>query len=313
MAEIYKTQFARTVEEYHDNGTTVWPHFDMELFRSIQANQTLCDQGFVGNQDLYGLGIRAGIYLQWVSSFFANNLLPNTHKELQQVYLVFSLAICIATLVSTFTKACIFGIEIEILYWMYWGGFVCVFASSPSPIKLGSKIEWIGLDWITAILFVKHMLMTYHGIWFIWSAYDQVFSRMPCGTYQFFLVPMLDPSEGFWALRDFLTNLITPFTLPLLLVFPFLGVLLASEIKHSIQNGATYQMFFPRSIKSRGKQPQNTEANASAEISADSGVFLEIYREVRQVFRLPSHGRSGIRLVTPLDIESRRYAALVKH
>ena len=80
------------------------------------------------------------------------------------------------------------------------------------------------------------MLMTYHAIWFIWSAYDQVFSRMPCGTYQFFIVPMLDPSEGFWALRDFLTNIITPLTVPLLLVFPILTVLLASEIPNRLRH-----------------------------------------------------------------------------
>ena len=312
--DIYNTQFARIIHIY-DNGTNSSPDFDMELSHSIQVNQTLCDQGFEGNEDLYGLGIRVGIYLQWISSLIANNLLPEDRKGLQKVYLIFSLAICIATVVSSFTTTCIFSIEIELLYWMYWGGFVCVFVFSPCSVRLGSETKWIGLDWITVILFTTHTLMTYHGIWFIWYAYDQTFSRMPCGTYQFFFVPMLDPSDGFWAPRDFLTQLIIPLAAPLLLVFPFIGVLLASEIRHSIQTGATYQMFFPGSNISGCDQSQNTGPNASAQTSLGLRIFLKIkrlYRRIRRVCSLPSHGRRGIRLVTPIDVRNRRYVALLK-
>lgn len=71
--------------------------FDEELSISIQTSQTLCYQGFNGNDELYGLGVRTGIYVQWIASLLANNLLPKTHKELQKVDLIFFISICTAS------------------------------------------------------------------------------------------------------------------------------------------------------------------------------------------------------------------------
>ncbi|KAH8886974.1 hypothetical protein GQ53DRAFT_768819 [Thozetella sp. PMI_491] len=45
--------------------------------------------------------------------------------------------------------------------------------------------------------------MIVHGIWYMLHGYDQVFSRMPCRTYHFFLWPLLDPSWTFWKIRDY--------------------------------------------------------------------------------------------------------------
>lgn len=286
LADTYNTQFARTMYNHsnHTQPSRVGPAylaFDMELSRSIQMNQTLCNQGFAGNTDLYGLGIRTGLYLQWISSLLANNLLPKICQQLQSFYLIFSSILCLATFIKSFAKDCVFSIEIEIMYWMYWGGFVCVFASAPCPAQLGSEMKWIKLNWTDGILFTTHILMTYHGIWFVLYAYDQVFSRMPCGTYQFFLVPMLDPSESFWALRDYLTHLMVPWVPALMAVFPFVGLLLASEIKHSIQHSAIYQWFILRSKISDCDQAQTTGLNASAKTS----LGLRIYLSIKQIYR----------------------------
>ena len=321
--DTYHTQFARTVY-LNPNGTlgrgrlyfTFYQTFDMDRFRSIQENQTLCGQGFKGNNDLYGLGIRISLYLQWLSSFLANNFLPGTRKELQKAYLMVSLAICLATVIASFAKACIFSIEIEIMYWMYWAGYVCVFASAPCQVRLGSEIKWIKLDWTAVILFITHFLMIYHGVWFVWHAYDQVFSRMPCGTYHFFLIPILDPSQGFWTLRDYLTLLMIPFIPTVLAAFPFIGLLLASEVKYTIQHSATYQTLFSKPSVSNCDRHRNTEYNASKQISLGLRVSLFISREYR-VFRgmvcLPSHSRGGIRLVTPIDVKDRRCVAFIDH
>lgn len=306
---IYASQFAR-VFDVNRTGINWFETYNATLARSIQQNQTLYSQGFDGNSDLYRLGIRTSIYLQWVSALCANNLLPEDRNELQKVYLIFSLAICIATIVSSFRTACIFGIETELLYLMYWGGYLYVFATSPCSVRLGSEIKWLGLDWISVLQFTTHMLMAYHGSWFVWYTYNQVYSRMPCGTHQFFLVRMLDPSQSFFVLRDVLTNLIYPLALPLLLVFPVLGILLASELKHSIRSAAIYQMFIPQTDRSGHAQSQNTAVNVSSQPSLALRVYLRIktlYHRVRRFFALPSGGRRGIRLVTPLDITDRRY------
>ena len=321
--DIYYTQFARTTDIIHNNSTPedakytdCLPTFDMERFRSIQRNQTLCDQGFKGNNDLYGLGIRISLYLQWLSLFLANNLLPRTRQELRKPYLIFSTAICLVTIITSFANACIFSIEIEIMYWMYWGGYVCVFALAPCQIRLGSETKWIKLDWSTVIIFTTHALMLYHGVWFIWHAYDQVFSRMPCGTYHFFFFPILDPSQGFWTLRDYLTDLLIPLLPTLLAIFPFVGFLLTSEVKYTIQHSATYQSLFPKSSVLDRDQPQSAEYDTSVQTSLGVRVYLFIalqYRAFRERFDFPSHSRGGIRLVTPIEIRDRMCVAFVDH
>ncbi|KIW57678.1 hypothetical protein PV05_02244 [Exophiala xenobiotica] len=54
-----------------------------------------------GNSDLYGLGIRTGIYLQWVSSLIANNCYPEEVPTLLVTNTIFLIAVCIATLKLT--------------------------------------------------------------------------------------------------------------------------------------------------------------------------------------------------------------------
>ena len=317
--DIYYAQFART---WYIAGNNTHGHrlfyklCDMERFRSIQVNQTLCGQGFEGNNDLYGLGIRISLYLQWLSSFLANNFLPETQQQLQNLYLTFSLAICLATIISSFVKNCVFSIEIEIMYWMYWGGYVCVFGSAPCRVRLGSEMKWIKLDWTTMILLTTHALMIYDGAWFVCYAYDQVFSRMPCGTYHFFFLPVLDPSQGFWTLRDYLTHMLLFFIPALLTFIPFFGLLLASEVKDTVQHSATYEFLFPKTNISGREQPQPIEQNASVKTSPGLGDYFFItrpYRKFREMMFLPSHSRGGIRLVTPIDIRVRRCVAFTDH
>ena len=68
--DIYSAQFARIMRTHANSSNYIYDPsnynhtFDMERFRSIQVNLTLCNQGFEGNNDLYGLEIRTSLYLQ---------------------------------------------------------------------------------------------------------------------------------------------------------------------------------------------------------------------------------------------------------
>ena len=101
--------------------------------RSI-FNSTLCDSGFVGelgfvgNSDIYGLGVRSGLYIQWVTSLLANHLLREESRALMRSYLIFHIALCIAVVVLTLQKTCTFAVEIMLLYYLVYGGFICVFS-----------------------------------------------------------------------------------------------------------------------------------------------------------------------------------------
>lgn len=137
---------------------------------------------------------------------------------------------------------------------------------------------------------------------------------MPCGTYHFFLVPLLDPSEVFWALRDCLNHLLLPL-IPLLSLFPYIGLLLISEFKHAIQESSIYQLFFQDAAISDRDQTESTEPDdTSAKRSIGLGVYRSIkwiYMKFREFHELSSRSRGGIRLVTPIDVKERRFVGFI--
>lgn len=196
---------------------------------------------------------------------------------------------------------------------------MCVFGTAPCSIKLGSEIKWIKIDWMTVFLFTTHAIMYYHGIWFNWYAYDRVFSKMPCGTSHFFLVPLLNPSKVFWVLRCCLNLLLIPL-IPLLSLFPIIGFLLIPEIKHAIQDSIIYQQLFQKAAISDSDQAESTEPDDTSvkkSIRLRMHQFVNLkwiymglrkeYMELREGCRLPSRSRGGIRLVTPIDVKNRRF------
>ncbi|KAI1364106.1 hypothetical protein F5Y08DRAFT_221877 [Xylaria arbuscula] len=103
---IYQLQFFKYMTNIYGGNYTPEAACELTtlqegLLLSVQNNSTLCSQGFEGNSDLYGLGVRVGIYVQWIASFLANNLLPNSKGKLQGAWLLFALALCITTYVSS--------------------------------------------------------------------------------------------------------------------------------------------------------------------------------------------------------------------
>lgn len=307
--QIYASQF-RWVSSMNMSIASQGASFNESFFTNIQSNQTLCKKGFSGNSDLYGLGIRTGIYVQWFASLVANNLLSDTAGELRKVYLIFSLAMCIATFVSTFQSTCVFAVEIEVIHWMFWGGSVCVFISTPDLAKFRPTKTWMKLSWVLVIQFYTNMLMTYHGLWFILYAYDHVFTKMPCGTHQFFIVRTIDPSRSFWTIRTVLTTLVFTLSMPLLFTYPLTIIVFASEAAYSIREGAVFQMLFPQkdSLHSLGAQQTNSPQALELSITARTYKrFRSMYSRVREHFGLPAHAQPGIRLITPADLKHRRY------
>ena len=300
---IYHTQFPlRDANETADNF--------LQRIQSIQTNSTLCSMGFTGNSDLYGLGIRTGLYFQWISSFLANNFLRSDHVILQSAYLICLIAIFVVTYFLSFSEDCIFSIEIEILYWIYWGGYVCVFLSAPNPIKLGSKPTWTGITWNTMIILTLHTFMICHAVWFWAWAYDYKFPRMPCGTYHFIPFPMLDPSTIFWrSRREFTLLILFPVLIQLMLASFMSPLLFAFEIKQTIQHSMAYKaisVLIPR--RSQAQDPENIRAfqNAVLPLSRLCQILKALYQKFRKIYGLPGEVIPGIRLVTPVDIKQRR-------
>ena len=160
------------------------------------------------------------------------------------------------------------------------------------------------------------MLMIYHGFWYFWYAYDQVFSRMPCGTYHFLGILAVDPGATYWRFRDALTLLIAPIACSMLLMFPSTMFLLASEIKNSIYESSTYQMFYIPIHHATSVEMAPTPSNQPQKLSFSARVLLRVkryfqfipklYCRIRKECGLSADSGSSIRLLTPIDIDHRR-------
>ena len=200
-------------------------------------NSTSCDSGFIGNSDIYGLGVRSGLYIQRVSSLLANDLLREESITLMCSYLIFHTALWITIAILTFQETCTFAVEVILLYYLVHGGYVCVFTRP----NLGD-FEPATMEWLNMVLFLHYLTMLTHVVWFIFfGRYSS--PNMPCGTTIFFFGPVED------AGMDVLAMFMGPGLLGAVVV---LAVLMcgscfdfAGRVFESMMRSSTYQGLFP--------------------------------------------------------------------
>ena len=87
-------------------------------------------KGFIGDPDFYGLGIRIGIYLQWMSSLIAGAKVRKQIKLMLAAYTAFNGALYVALLLLIFRKDCAFSAEVIVILYLLWGGVYIVFEQS---------------------------------------------------------------------------------------------------------------------------------------------------------------------------------------
>ncbi len=231
-------------------------------------DEELCSNGFQGNSDAYGLGVRIGLYIQWASSVIANQTLPETRMILSQTYLLFQIASLIAILVMTVTNPCVFSVEIFILYTMFFGGYFCVFCMPNLHKKSGSS-GWLGMTWTRAIIINLYMLMSVHAAWFWIYGFDQHFVTHPCGSSYFIFVQMSYSDMA--MLRVVLAGMAVFATVELMVVYPLHLFLFHGELQRSIMQSSVYQGLFPRSRYSQlsdGSQQQPITNSGFSRIAA---------------------------------------------
>jgi hypothetical protein len=117
---------------------------------STEKDRSRAD-GFIGNSDFYGLGIRLGIYLQWLASLIANPLLKSERASLAGSFLTFSLALPTAILILTFRRECTFTAEIMVVLNIFWGGTLLVMVPFVRFLA-DSKTTGLGLALIPLVL-----------------------------------------------------------------------------------------------------------------------------------------------------------------
>lgn len=145
--------------------------------------------GFDGDDNTYGLGIRIGIYLQWITSSIAYNFLPKEAETMRGVNNCFQAAMFAGLLFITITKGSeLYAVEAFMMLIFCMGG-VC---SGDSPTEAGEEKQKNYSNYGASTLgsFIRFLLgvgFCAYGVWFSFKGMDNM-QHPPCSTFAFFLV-----------------------------------------------------------------------------------------------------------------------------
>jgi hypothetical protein len=149
-------------------------------------------QGFVGNSDYYGLGIRLGLYIQWMTQIIANVIMPGERRSAAAAGMVFFAALMVAMFLSIFKHQCTYTVEIILIQLIFWPGLFII--SIPFSISAATRKHYLGLVGAMGCLFYPMLIVS---IWF-WIRYatvgEQDFTPTPGGTTLFLFTKISGPA-----------------------------------------------------------------------------------------------------------------------
>jgi hypothetical protein len=139
--------------------------------------------GFAGNNDIYGIGIRIGIYTQIFAVWIANYFLFSQAQILRDSITIFTVALLAVSFMFVASPSSSYAIEAFILFQVLsWSCMMGVRAKSRYS-KLNSRNTVIRAVVSEAINLCSISLQ----VWFWWRGLDQML-KTPCGTYIWYLV-----------------------------------------------------------------------------------------------------------------------------
>lgn len=169
----------------HPVGEAFNPEWPTRQSGIVQPLKRAGSCGFVGNSDIYGLGIRLGIYLQWLTSLIANH---HSHEDIRSnldTNVLFLLAIFIATVVATLGES-LQSAEVVILLHLCFGSVFSVLSIWGRRARSTAQ----GIVRFPALGSAFRLLLTTgvsgYAIWF-WFRGVASLDRPPCFTYTFLL------------------------------------------------------------------------------------------------------------------------------
>ncbi|KAF1995367.1 hypothetical protein P154DRAFT_526409 [Amniculicola lignicola CBS 123094] len=143
--------------------------------------------GLTGNNDIYGIGIRIGIYSQILAVWFANYFLRSEIQVLRDTVTIFSVALLVTSIIYASSPSSVFSVEAFILLQILaWSCIMGVRAkSSYANVHFArTVVRQIVAGVINLSMYGLH-------IWFWWVGLDKM-KKSPCGTYLLFVVSKTD-------------------------------------------------------------------------------------------------------------------------
>jgi hypothetical protein len=172
----------------------------------LETRNDVC--GFPGNSDLYGLGIRLGVYFQWASALIIYGWYPEGQDDLAESYLVFLFALTVGIIVITARAVPTYAAEILLLTYIIFGRvwtvmFIGVRERHRKRVQRSSTHVAQGV-----VLFVTLAAVSIYCSWFWIHGLHHNVLATPCGTYGFLFtkVSLYNPSvyKFFAALSTYL-------------------------------------------------------------------------------------------------------------
>ncbi|KAF3938004.1 hypothetical protein ABW19_dt0208154 [Dactylella cylindrospora] len=120
----------------------------------------------LGNPNLYPLGLRVGIYLQWFATIFANFFVPSVAASMRGINTLFQLAVFSGLSYSVANMQDIDGIEVFILLTLCIGSITALITSPNMEVRV-TRIGSIGRLVVFFAVFVL-------GAWYWFSGYRGV-------------------------------------------------------------------------------------------------------------------------------------------
>ena len=151
------------------------PHAPTIIPRS--ADESQC--GFEGNDDIYGIGIRIGIYSQILAVWVANYFLFSEAQVLRDSVSIFSVALLIVAIIYTTKPQDVYAAEAFVLLQILaWSCIMGVRAKSGYNKGIFSRGSLLRRGVCEVVNFVNVGLHT----WFWWVGIDKM-KKTHCGTY----------------------------------------------------------------------------------------------------------------------------------
>lgn len=164
----------------------ILPFVPRDTLTSIPSPATSFPQsecGFPGNNDIYGIGIRIGIYTQIIAVWFANYFLLSQVQELRDAVSVFGVAILIVSILFAANPSSVYAVEafvlLQILAWTCMMGVRA--KSSYTSAQLGTTVVRKFLN-----EGINLACLSLH-VWFWWVGVEKM-KKTPCGTYIMYVV-----------------------------------------------------------------------------------------------------------------------------
>lgn len=148
------------------------------------------ESGFTGNADLYGLGVRLGIYVQWITATIAIRYVPSGRSFVVSSYLFYQFGMIVAMCLLLSPKYCTFTAEVAIVLQFLWAGNAIVMVPTQAAgNRYDRNSKCFGIEILSSVMSCFTFLFT---IWFhirlCLGKYD--FAETPDGTMAFWIGPV---------------------------------------------------------------------------------------------------------------------------